>query len=426
MDDRRRPPRHPPPIPLPSLPNPPPPKSLTTAAGVAIRALIKPLDPTQHLVKPLISIFPVCESNDSSPSESGLITKIEPAQCRRCFGFEFVSPKLGSPMLNSFIQCGHAAASKRYDWCLHGKICMHLTSVYYYSNVFGLKDQVCIFVEIKPKCRFLPFPRYISVGNVVKKRIAHFRMHQSLKLHEREVSEISEYDLLDMFTGSKDRVHKAIKALFVTPQNNFCVFLNGSVIYGGLGGGGDSISHMIGKEDVLKSMIRTDDGLRTMNFLHLGSVRFAFYFSFSFVFQSLPYFFLQTKSLLLKLLVRCVEIWVKTKCRTDSCICIHCLWMKASKLNYLIAAPAKDLSMMICFQPRKEKDTESSYSSVFLKSTNQIFDYKVVSCNAHITNGEHQVDNSVSIEAYRTAYSDQSNTAEDVYHARDPGGNIFV
>ncbi|KAG5524441.1 hypothetical protein RHGRI_031186 [Rhododendron griersonianum] len=49
-------------------------------------------------------------------------------------------------------------------------------------------------------------------------------------------------------------------------------------------------------------------------------------------------------------------------------------------------------------------------------------DQQIVSCNAHITNGEHQADNSVSIEAYRTAYSDQSNTVEDVSHARDPAG----
>ncbi|KAI8554764.1 hypothetical protein RHMOL_Rhmol05G0122400 [Rhododendron molle] len=67
-----------------------------------------------------------------------------------------------------------------------------------------------------------------------------------------EVSEITEYDLLDMLSGSMDRVHKAIKAFFVTPQNNFCVFLNGSLIYAALGGGGDSISHIIGKEDVLR------------------------------------------------------------------------------------------------------------------------------------------------------------------------------
>ncbi|KAI8538143.1 hypothetical protein RHMOL_Rhmol09G0079800 [Rhododendron molle] len=49
--------------------------------------------------------------------------------------------------------------------------------------------------------------------------------------------------------------------------------------------------------------------------------------------------------------------------------------------------------------------------------------FRTLSMLAYISeNGEHQADNSVSIEAYRTAYSDLSNTAEDVSHARDPAG----
>ncbi|KAF7140040.1 hypothetical protein RHSIM_Rhsim06G0029500 [Rhododendron simsii] len=47
-------------------------------------------------------------------------------------------------------------------------------------------------------------------------------------------------------------------------------------------------------------------------------------------------------------------------------------------------------------------------------------DQQIVSCYTDITNGEHQLDNSVSIGAYRTAYSDHSNTVEDASHARDP------
>ncbi|KAI8555488.1 hypothetical protein RHMOL_Rhmol05G0176600 [Rhododendron molle] len=105
-------------------------------------------------------------------------------------------------------------------------------------------------------------------------------------------------------------------------------------------------------------------------------------------------------------LVRCVEIWVRTKCRTDTSICIHCLWMKASKLNYLIAATAKDLSLMICFRPRKEKDIEFSFSSVFLKSTNQIFDYKLHPLRL--------------IELYIWIIQH----AEDVSHARDSAGEL--
>ncbi|KAF7140690.1 hypothetical protein RHSIM_Rhsim06G0029700 [Rhododendron simsii] len=253
----------------------------------------------------------------------------------------------------------------------------------------SLKDQVCISVEIKPKCGFLPFSKYVSEGNVIKKRISRFRMHQSLKFHEREVSEISEYDPLDMFSGSKDRVHKAIKALFVTPQNNFRVFLNGSLIYGGLGGGGDSISHMIGEafEDLLRSVIRTDDGLRTSSFLHLVAET---------VFRS---GLLDRLLKIQKLDVFDIEGAIHAYYNFISQPCTVCGDLGEDKVldrykylhslsldeslkivrDYLIAATAKDLSMMICFRPWEEEDVESSYSSIFLKSTNQTFDYKVCS-----------------------------------------------
>ncbi|GMP81162.1 hypothetical protein CsSME_00035965 [Camellia sinensis var. sinensis] len=138
----------------------------------------------------------------------------------------------------------------------------------FHSN---LKGKFSISVEIKPKCGFLPDSRFISEENAIKKRITRFKMHQSLKLHQREISDTSEYDPLDMLSGSKERVHKAITALFCTPQNNFRVFLNGSLIFGGLAGGADITSCMIDNsfEDVLKCVIQADDGLRTTNFLQL-------------------------------------------------------------------------------------------------------------------------------------------------------------
>jgi inositol-pentakisphosphate 2-kinase len=55
-----------------------------------------------------------------------------------------------------------------------------------------------------------------------------------------QISQQSVYDPLDLYSGSKERVHKAIKDLFTTPQNNFRVFLNGTLILGGLGGGAKS------------------------------------------------------------------------------------------------------------------------------------------------------------------------------------------
>ncbi|KAI8545207.1 hypothetical protein RHMOL_Rhmol07G0023800 [Rhododendron molle] len=45
--------------------------------------------------------------------------------------------------------------------------------------------------------------------------------------------------------------------------------------------------------------------------------------------------------------------------------------------DYLIAATAKDLSLMISFRSREDRDVESPYNGVFIDSTNQRFEYKV-------------------------------------------------
>lgn len=98
-------------------------------------------------------------------------------------------------------------------------------------------------------------------------------MHQALKLNQEKISEISGYDPLDLFSGSSDRVRKAINNLFRTPQNNFRVFLDGSLIFGGLGGGTDSTSCEVGEafENSLKYVIQAQEGMRTHYFLELIS-----------------------------------------------------------------------------------------------------------------------------------------------------------
>ena len=45
--------------------------------------------------------------------------------------------------------------------------------------------------------------------------------------------------------------------------------------------------------------------------------------------------------------------------------------------DYLVAATAKDCSLMISFRPRADGDLGSPYNEVHLESTNQTFDYKV-------------------------------------------------
>ncbi|XP_052201541.1 inositol-pentakisphosphate 2-kinase isoform X3 [Diospyros lotus] len=322
----------------------------------------------------------------------------------------------------------------------------------------NLKGNFCISVEIKPKCGFLPISRFISEGNAVKKSTTRFKMHQALKLHQGETSELSEYNPLDMFSGSKDRLHEAIMALFATPHNNFRAFLNGSLIFGGLGGRADGTSCMIGEafEDVLKCVIQADEGLRTRYFLCL--VTEALYGS-GLLNQLLK---------IQKLDVFDIEGAIHAYYDIVSQPCKVCENLGDNKLSniytylhslpldeslkivrdYLIAATAKDLSIMICFRPRKDEDVESPYSSVFLESTNQRFDYKasfidldmkplkkmeryykldqkIVNCYTRMVNRE-QVQKVVSIDMYEATYSDESIKTENGSNAEDPDENSSV
>jgi inositol-pentakisphosphate 2-kinase len=49
--------------------------------------------------------------------------------------------------------------------------------------------------------------------------------------------------------------------------------------------------------------------------------------------------------------------------------------------DFLIAATAKDCSLMMCFRPRECGTTE--YDSVFLSSVNRTYDYKVCYCEMY-------------------------------------------
>ncbi|KAL9254671.1 Inositol-pentakisphosphate 2-kinase IPK1-like protein [Drosera capensis] len=241
-------------------------------------------------------------------------------------------------------------------------------------------------VDTGPKCGFLPSSRFISEENAVKKNVTRFKMHQILKLHQRQLSQLSEYDPLDLFSGSRDRVHKAIKALFTTPQNNLRVLLNGSLVYGGLGGGMNGTSFVNGGdfEDHIRGFIKAADGSRTRIFQHLVA------------------------EIVYKLDVLDILLGVQKLDSVDIEGAIHAYYnivsqpcavckrfdedkqrLKYSALhsipleesvkivrNYLIAATAKDCSLMISLRPRQDGDPESAYSSVYLESTNQSFEYK--------------------------------------------------
>ncbi|XP_021613502.1 inositol-pentakisphosphate 2-kinase isoform X1 [Manihot esculenta] len=245
----------------------------------------------------------------------------------------------------------------------------------------------CISVEIKPKCGFLPLSRFIAEKNAIKRSTTRFRMHQVLKLRQHEISELSQYDPLDIFSGSKERIYKALNDLYSTPQNNFRVFLNGSIIFGGLGGGTNKTSIVIGKafESALKEVIQADDGLRTRSFIELVAET---------VYNS------QVLDQLLevqKLDNFDIEGAIHAYYNIISQPCMVCREFDEARVphgyaslhsiplseslkivkDYLIAATAKDCSLMISFKPRDDGDFGSPYGHIHIKSTNQNFDYKV-------------------------------------------------
>lgn len=190
-----------------------------------------------------------------------------------------------------------------------------------------------------------------------------------------------------MFSGSKERILKSIKDLFSTPQNNFRVFLNGSLVFGSLGGGKyiTNVHHDKAFEDELKSVIEADDGARTTYFLELVS-------------EAVSRSGLLNRLLeVQKLDVYDIEGAIHAYYDVVSQPCVICKKLGEDKLSgryssvhslplngslkivrdYLISATAKDLSLMISFRTREKVDPKSPYSVIFQESTGQSFDYKV-------------------------------------------------
>lgn len=207
-----------------------------------------------------------------------------------------------------------------------------------------------------------------------------------------QISQISEYDPLDLFSGSSDRVHKAIKALYVTPQNNFRVFLNGTLIFGDMDGGADCNSSCLTREafeDALKGVIAANDGMRAANFLQLvaGAAFRSGLLERLLEAQKLDNFDIEGAihayyDVVSQPCVVCGELGEGKRFGKYSSL--HSIPTDESlKIvrDYLISATAKDLSIMFGFRPRQNGDLNSPYDAVLLESANQTFDYKVHSIN---------------------------------------------
>ncbi|KAI4366354.1 hypothetical protein MLD38_022241 [Melastoma candidum] len=249
------------------------------------------------------------------------------------------------------------------------------------------KGDICISVEIKPKCGFLPSSRYIAKRNTIKKSVTRFKMHQLWKFHHDEIEDVSEYDPLDLFSGSKERISKALKALVGNPQNNLRVFLNGSLVLGGLGGIAGTTTSSTGAavEDLLKFIIRADEHLHTQSFIELlsATISKSGVLSRLLEVQELDNYDIEGVvhayyNIISKPCPVCSELdrvesskkWLE----------LHSLSIEESLgivRNFLIAATVKDCSLIFCFRRRRDGESDSSGDSVVVPSTNQVFAYKV-------------------------------------------------
>lgn len=82
-----------------------------------------------------------------------------------------------------------------------------------------------LVVELKPKWGFLPSCPLIQ-SDSPKLSISRFQLLQRSKLKKGDISEISNYDPLDLFSGTEEGIKKAIKALVENPQGNLKIFRN--------------------------------------------------------------------------------------------------------------------------------------------------------------------------------------------------------
>ncbi|XP_042431689.1 inositol-pentakisphosphate 2-kinase IPK1-like [Zingiber officinale] len=246
------------------------------------------------------------------------------------------------------------------------------------------KSDFCFAVEIKPKCGFLPSSEYIAEANSIKKHVTRFKMHQFLKLHQGEVSQVSGYDPLDLFSGTRDRMLLAITALFTSPQNNFRIFMNGSLIYGGLGGGADNNSVLSPKTENAIADLIAASGLQLVSLLELTAEIL--------LRSEILHRLLATQKMDILDIEGAIHLYYNIISQPCS-VCknlskaevlhkyssLHSLPLEKSlKIvgDYLIAATAKDCSLMISFRPSEDGHSASNHDTVFSKSINQSYDYK--------------------------------------------------
>ncbi|CAK9236694.1 unnamed protein product [Sphagnum troendelagicum] len=211
-----------------------------------------------------------------------------PAAMAHIYASSIIQPLLGQEHVDAgvlvyltpeFLETvNHDVAEKRPEWRqknahldLTGGTALLITDHSSFYTVPGRVEDLppTITVEIKPKWGCLPTAGTISEENNIKKHVSRFSMHQHLKLKQGKISSLSKYSPLDLFSGNTDGIHKALLALFETPQNNLRIFMDGVEIFGGPEDGGSTEEAISILEEQLQRVSAAPKGQRVVAFQRL-------------------------------------------------------------------------------------------------------------------------------------------------------------
>jgi inositol-pentakisphosphate 2-kinase len=211
-----------------------------------------------------------------------------PAAMAHIYASSIIQPLLGQEHVDAgvlvyltpeFLETvNHDIAEKRPEWRqkdahldLTGGTALLITDHSSFYTVPGRVEDLppTITVEIKPKWGCLPTAGTISEENNIKKHVSRFSMHQHLKLKQGKISSLSKYSPLDLFSGNTDGIHKALLALFETPQNNLRIFMDGVEIFGGPEDGGSTEEAISILEEQLQRVSAAPKGQRVVAFQRL-------------------------------------------------------------------------------------------------------------------------------------------------------------
>ncbi|XP_059613515.1 inositol-pentakisphosphate 2-kinase [Phlebotomus argentipes] len=122
-------------------------------------------------------------------------------------------------------------------------------------------DTFC--VEIKPKQGWIhPESTLNALFPECNSKLCRFCAMQYLKLVKKTIKRVSNYCPIDLFSGDRDRMLRALRGLVETPQNNFRMWRAGQLIYG------DAMD--AGFRDALEETMHQGDFLQNLdNFLQL-------------------------------------------------------------------------------------------------------------------------------------------------------------